>query len=424
MLGCQSPNRQGLKAQDILRMASLEARCSGLGAVQVKTKVYYLEVKEEMRKLLVDPHKTFNWKANPRAFLWDGKTPLHSVEAHIKRKVEKNEKGLGGDAKREAHFFRFRQAMANSPEYRSAIDLACGDKDQTLENALDIAKRLQRSKAEEPMNGSLGGQGKAYTAAASVPSEDRERIKMLELGMAKLTTQLEQRLPREPESSSGDCGRATERPRERQDDRPYNRWQDRPRQDSRNRDSYRDYSRDRNWRNESTNIYRDRNWNRDGFRNYSRDRNWNSSNRDFSRDRNRDASWNRNRGESRNRFDNNGRSRDNSRGRRNEFSRERGNDRGGQRPEERSRQNQNNDRDKGSGEDNERNRNREDSQRRRENPRKGAKSKSKKNRYRATKLDDGKSEAESKSDMEDLCVFLEEQKEKRNKNRLVGSMKQ
>jgi hypothetical protein len=41
-------------------------------------------VKEEMRKLLVDPHEALNWKANPKAFLWDEKTPLHMVAAHIK----------------------------------------------------------------------------------------------------------------------------------------------------------------------------------------------------------------------------------------------------------------------------------------------------------------------------------------------------
>ena len=187
------------KHKIFLEWLPLKLEAQALALYRQKTKVDYLDVKEEMRKLLVDPHEAFNWKANPRAFLWDGKTPLHSVAAYIQRKVDKNEKGLGGDAKKEAHFFRFRQAMANFPEYRSAIDLACGEKDQTMENALEIAKRLQRSKAEEPMNGSLGGQGKAYTAAASIPSEDRERIKMLELGLAKLTTQLEQRPPREPQ---------------------------------------------------------------------------------------------------------------------------------------------------------------------------------------------------------------------------------
>ena len=98
------------------------------------------EVKEEMRKLLADPHEAFKWKANPKAFLWDGKTPLHMVAAHIKSKVEKKEKGLNGNSKKEADSFRFRQVMANFPEYRSAIDLACRESNQTIEKDIRYSK--------------------------------------------------------------------------------------------------------------------------------------------------------------------------------------------------------------------------------------------------------------------------------------------
>jgi hypothetical protein len=121
----------------------LKLEVQALALYRQKTKTIYLEVKEEMRKLFVDPHKAFNWKANPKPFLWDGKTPFHMVAAHIKSKVVKNKKGLGGDSKKEALFFRFRQAMANFPEFRSAIDLAYGESEQTIEKALDIAKRIQ-----------------------------------------------------------------------------------------------------------------------------------------------------------------------------------------------------------------------------------------------------------------------------------------
>jgi hypothetical protein len=104
-----------------------------LALFRKKTKTVYPEVKEQMRKLLADPHEAFNWKANPKAFLWDGKTPLHMVAAHIKSKMEKKEKGPNGNSKKEADSFRFRQVMANFPEYRSAIDLACSESKQTIE---------------------------------------------------------------------------------------------------------------------------------------------------------------------------------------------------------------------------------------------------------------------------------------------------
>jgi hypothetical protein len=84
------------------------------------------------------------------------------VAAHIKSKVEKKEKGLNGNSKKEADSFRFRQVMANFPEYRSAIDPTCGESEQTIEEALDITRRIQRSKLEEPQNGSLGAQGKGF----------------------------------------------------------------------------------------------------------------------------------------------------------------------------------------------------------------------------------------------------------------------
>jgi hypothetical protein len=160
--------------------------------------VEYPDVKEEMRTMLTDPYVLFNWKVN--TCLWDGRTPLHSLAAYIRKKVgresgesrkkvARNEKSPGEDPKREALFFRFRQAMTNFPEYKAAIDLACGEGDQTIDKAVEIAKRLQRTKADEPMKaGVLNDKRVGFEAAAGAYAEETDRIKMLEIGMAKMTT--------------------------------------------------------------------------------------------------------------------------------------------------------------------------------------------------------------------------------------------
>jgi hypothetical protein len=68
----------------------LKLDAQALALYRSKTKDEYDEVKDEMRTMFADPHESFNWKANSKAYLWDGGTPLHSVAALIKRKVTKN----------------------------------------------------------------------------------------------------------------------------------------------------------------------------------------------------------------------------------------------------------------------------------------------------------------------------------------------
>jgi hypothetical protein len=94
--------------------------------------------------------------------------------------------------KKEEFFFRFRQAMTNFPEYKAAIDLACGENDQTIEQALEIARCLQRSKTDEPnMKGSIFNKPKVGFEAAAAYSDKGDRIKILEVGMEKLTMAFE-----------------------------------------------------------------------------------------------------------------------------------------------------------------------------------------------------------------------------------------
>jgi hypothetical protein len=81
--------------------------------------------------------------------------------------------------------------MTNFPEYKVAIDLACGENSQTIEIALEIAKRLQRSKADAPnMKGSILKPKVRFEAAAAY-SDEGDRIKILEVGTEKLTMAFE-----------------------------------------------------------------------------------------------------------------------------------------------------------------------------------------------------------------------------------------
>jgi hypothetical protein len=82
--------------------------------------------------------------------------------------------------------------MTNFPEYKAAIDLACGEGDQTINKAVEIAKCLQRTKADEPMKaGILNDKKVGFEAAAGAYADEMDRIKMLKIGMAKMTTTVE-----------------------------------------------------------------------------------------------------------------------------------------------------------------------------------------------------------------------------------------
>jgi hypothetical protein len=96
------PESPDAKLRLYLEWLPLKLDTQALALYRQKTKVDYPDVKAEMRTMLTDPHEAFNWKANTKAFLWDGRTPLHSVAAYIQKKVSKNEKSPGEDAKKEA----------------------------------------------------------------------------------------------------------------------------------------------------------------------------------------------------------------------------------------------------------------------------------------------------------------------------------
>ena len=96
-------------------------------------------LKEDLKKLLVNPEDKYSWLARTRVITWDGKESLHSLATRVKRAVDKFDPD--GPKERE-YFVRFRLALPT--EYRKAIDMVCGDdRDKcTIENAKAVALRL------------------------------------------------------------------------------------------------------------------------------------------------------------------------------------------------------------------------------------------------------------------------------------------
>jgi hypothetical protein len=56
-----------------LEWLPLKLDAQALALYRSKAKEEYDEVKDEMKTMFADPHESFNWKANSKADLWDGR---------------------------------------------------------------------------------------------------------------------------------------------------------------------------------------------------------------------------------------------------------------------------------------------------------------------------------------------------------------
>ena len=71
------------------------------------------ELKEQFKKLLVNPVDKYSWKANRQTLTWDGQESLHTLATKIKAKVDK----FDPDGQKDKEYFiRFRLALP--PAYR------------------------------------------------------------------------------------------------------------------------------------------------------------------------------------------------------------------------------------------------------------------------------------------------------------------
>ena len=136
------------------------------------TVVTWPEIKTELKKLLVDPQEKYKWLARRDSVVWNGIESLHSLATCIKKCVDKFDPNR---EKEPEYFFRFRRALP--PDYRKAIDLACGDDSDecTIDAAKKIALRLQMANADATATASGTGVGRAVAFTGAAMSDDRHR---------------------------------------------------------------------------------------------------------------------------------------------------------------------------------------------------------------------------------------------------------
>jgi hypothetical protein len=136
---------------------------------------------------------------------WDGKETLNTVAANIIRKVNRNEKLLKDQDQIEAYFFRFRMAMPQ--KYKKAINMGTTRANKTINEALDIALRLQMSERDEVPASKMVD----FKAAGFEPASMHDHLKILELEMKSLTTKIEGTQGVKEEKSQSKTGRDNDR---------------------------------------------------------------------------------------------------------------------------------------------------------------------------------------------------------------------
>ena len=183
----------------------------------------YVETVAQLKELLTNEVEIYKWKSMQSQIIWDGKESFQALATRVKNAVDRFEKELSAQGKIWAYFFRFRAALP--PVYQDYIDVSIAKDDKTIDNAKELALRVQMTQRNKETDKQV-----TFTGAAMAD----DRIHALELEMAKLSTQVKDR-----ESRS-----------ERRDSRPYGDWNNRSpsrgqREYSRERDRYRFPSRDR-----------------------------------------------------------------------------------------------------------------------------------------------------------------------------------
>ena len=173
-------NAQGVERKKVLYLKWLPFKLDkeALAVYRQKTKVEWLDIKEEMIQLLIDPQEVYKWQAKKTKVTWDQKESFHQLAARVKRKVDTYDKHLGVDGRKVEYFFRFREALPKI--YRDGIDIGCGRDRQTMEHAKDFALRVQMTQGEDEKTVSFTGASMAD-----------DRLKGMELTVKELATRME-----------------------------------------------------------------------------------------------------------------------------------------------------------------------------------------------------------------------------------------
>lgn len=165
----------------------LKLDSTALAARRQVTAAGWIQIKEELAALLVDPQERYKWQVKLQTIKWDGKESFHALAARVTRAVNKFDKDMPDAFKTREYFFRFRSAFKKP--WRKVIDLGCRANERTIENAKDVALRYQLTLADEDGDDRADEPTKSVTFAGATLHADRATG--IETSLAGIAMQLE-----------------------------------------------------------------------------------------------------------------------------------------------------------------------------------------------------------------------------------------
>ena len=126
----------------------------------------WIDLKTELKSLLVTPEERYNWRSGRNRIVWDGRESFHVLATRIKRSVDRHDE----NPRESDYFHNFRLALPG--DYRQAIDW--GNNAETLAEAKRLAFKCQAAlsgKDELENMGATSAKSVAFIGASM--SEDR-----------------------------------------------------------------------------------------------------------------------------------------------------------------------------------------------------------------------------------------------------------
>ena len=143
----------------------------------------WAEIKENLRKALIDPQEEYNWHAKKATIVWDGVESFQSLATRVKRAVDTHHR-----ENREVEYY-FRFLLALPLEYKRPINRGLPKDMRTIENAVDVAERVRidDTDAEAP-SATPAPAPRSVTFSGAAMSDDR--IKSLEMAFEGMTVEM------------------------------------------------------------------------------------------------------------------------------------------------------------------------------------------------------------------------------------------
>ena len=157
----------------------------------------WVELKKILRQEYEDPTIRVNWKANPKAYVWDEqKESLTTYCSKVKRYVDTFDTDIAQipEAVQNQYYIRFFNGLP--PDYQDQVRMGTTSKKQNVDRALDICIRYQAVKS---------GKSKKLEVGASVTFQDAtvpSRVTSCETDIIRLKNRLEKMQQEQGQSPS------------------------------------------------------------------------------------------------------------------------------------------------------------------------------------------------------------------------------